>query len=380
MGITMSESRCPNVARFEDDGSLSKNPNHDVWICNTQRLQGEALLRSSFARDFFDVVLIDEAHHAEAFSYRLIRDHFQGAKFLLLTATPFRGDEKQIDAETIYTCTMTHAIEMRYLKNVCYAPIVIDTVLGIQKDGKSKVLKGKELSGMANELYKVSLHSEQAIAVVMSVAMKRVRELRTKSSNAVRHQMILQATDLAHMAVLIRVWKNHPDNLDPAPEDKKKNEGGLLSIDYVASSRGDSINQKVLDQLKSGNLDAIVHVGMLGEGFDHPPLSICCIFRRFGSFAPYAQFVGRVVRRIKGGHGAINDDDGDNKGYIVAHPALGLDRHWKVFSEADEQFPDDKLLKAAGGGSVGSRDCNSWKDLQDHVLSQDQTIDEKWFI
>lgn len=368
MGISNSSKKetnsGPNIAYYEDDGLLSKDRNHDVWICNTQRLQGDSLLRNSFARDFFDVVLIDEAHHAEAFSYRLIRDHFQAARFLLLTATPFRGDGKQIDAETIYTCTMTYAIEMGYLKNICYAPIVIDTVLGIRKDGSRQVLQGSQLPGLANELCKVSVHSEAAIAAVMSVAMKRVREMR-RNSTAIHHQIIMQATNLDHMSVLVRVWQKHPDN----------SEKDCLSIDYVASSRGDDVNQKVLDRLKSGRLDAIVHVGMLGEGFDHPPLSICCIFRRFGSFAPYAQFVGRVVRRLSGD----GVTDADNKGYIVAHPALGLDRHWKVFSEADERLPDDKMLKSSGGANTIDQ-RKGWLDLQDHVLSSNQAHGEKWFI
>ena len=353
----------PNVARYENDGSLSKDPNHDVWICNTQRLQGDSLLRTSFARDFFDVVLIDEAHHAEAFSYRLIRDHFQSAHFLLLTATPFRGDGKVIDAETIYTCTMTYAIEMHYLKNICYAPVVIDTVRGIQSDGSMQLLSGKDLPSLADELCKVVVHSEPAIAAVMTVAMKRVRELR-RNSTTIHHQIIMQATDLDHISVLVRVWKKHPHNhYDPDND-------APLSIDYVASSRTDDMNENVLKRLKSGRLDAIVHVGMLGEGFDHPPLSICCIFRRFGSFAPYAQFVGRVVRRLSGD----GVTDADNKAYVIAHPALGLDRHWKVFREADEHFPDDKLLKSTGGPK------SKWADLHDHVLSSDQACGEQWFI
>ena len=51
--------------------------------------------------------------------------------------------------------------------------------------------------------------------------------------------------------------------------------------------------EQVLADLRSGKLDCIVQVQMLGEGFDHPPLSVAAIFRPFASLSPYIQFVGR---------------------------------------------------------------------------------------
>ena len=50
--------------------------------------------------------------------------------------------------------------------------------------------------------------------------------------------------------------------------------------------------------LRSGVLDCIVQVQMLGEGFDHPKLSVAAIFRPFRSLAPYIQFVGRILRVV----------------------------------------------------------------------------------
>ena len=37
---------------------------------------------------------------------------------------------------------------------------------------------------------------------------------------------------------------------------------------------------------------------MLGEGFDHPKLSVAAIFRPFRTLAPYIQFVGRIMRVV----------------------------------------------------------------------------------
>src|SRR3712207_8659986 len=54
---------------------------------------------------------------------------------------------------------------------------------------------------------------------------------------------------------------------------------------------------------------------MLGEGFDHPPLSVAAIFRPFRSLSPYIQFVGRAMRvNVQHSPGHL-----DNEGIIVSH-------------------------------------------------------------
>ena len=52
------------------------------------------------------------------------------------------------------------------------------------------------------------------------------------------------------------------------------------------------MQEEILRDLRSGALDAIVQVQMLGEGFDHPPLSVAAIFRPY----PVAQPVHPVRR------------------------------------------------------------------------------------
>ena len=54
----------------------------------------------------------------------------------------------------------------------------------------------------------------------------------------------------------------------------------------------------VIQRLKEGLLDCIMQVQMIGEGFDHPHLSVAAIFRPFRSLSPYVQFVGRIMRVI----------------------------------------------------------------------------------
>jgi superfamily II DNA or RNA helicase len=315
----------------------------DVFVLNVQKLQGDKLLHT-FPSDFFDLVIFDEAHHAEAKTYRLIREHFQCA-FLYVTATPFRGDGIVIDAKLAYSCTMASAIEKKYLKNVCYEPVPVKSANLVSKDGSKTAVS--DISSM-DEVYWACRVSKECKLVVMDYAMNRLRKIRAISS--VKHQMIAQANDLEEAQELVSLWRKHSNN------------NGEFKVDYVGSSRPDNV--RVLEDLIANRIDIIIHVGMLGEGFDHPLLSICVIFRRFGSFAPFAQFVGRAVRRIKGA------SDEDNCAYVIAHPGLGLAKHWDMYKRADEGLPDDSLLERSSPNL-------DWVDLVDHVLGVEE---QDWFV
>ena len=71
----------------------------------------------------------------------------------------------------------------------------------------------------------------------------------------------------------------------------------------------------VLAKLRNNQLDCIVQVAMLGEGFDHPPFSVAAIYRPYRSLAPYIQFVGRVMRAVE-----PNDPRSpNNQGFVVSH-------------------------------------------------------------
>jgi len=95
-------------------------------------------------------------------------------------------------------------------------------------------------------------------------------------------------------------------------------------------------------RLTSGELDCIVQVQMLGEGFDHSKLSVAAIFRPFRTLAPYIQFVGRILRVI------VQNSPGhpDNYGHIVTHTGMNLDerlREFKLFESDDQKFSEEVI-------------------------------------
>jgi hypothetical protein len=134
-------------------------------------------------------------------------------------------------------------------------------------------------------------------------------------------------------------------------------------------------------------LDVIVHVGMLGEGFDHKRLSVAVIFRAFKSIGPFAQFIGRAVRwddsELRSQIPRSPSDPfeqvalteyGKNSchlitkplppsasptsmcllfvvrtqiAYVIAHPACGIGEVWRGFCDIDRETGEKPLEDAA---------------------------------
>ena len=73
----------------------------DSWfrivVGSVQSLQQEKRL-DRFPEDYFGTIIIDEAHHAITNGYRRVIDHFHDAKLLGVTATPDRGDMRDLGA------------------------------------------------------------------------------------------------------------------------------------------------------------------------------------------------------------------------------------------------------------------------------------------
>ena len=100
--------------------------------------------------------------------------------------------------------------------------------------------------------------------------------------------------------------------------------------------------EDVMRRLKSGELDCIVQVQMLGEGFDHQKLSVAAIFRPFRTLAPYIQFVESILRVIV----RNNRSHPDNYGHIVTHSGMNFDqrlKEFRLFEKDDQKFWEDVI-------------------------------------
>lgn len=105
--------RC-SVEKAEE---TSLNSWYRITVGSVQTLMRESRL-ARFSPDYFDTIIIDEAHHSISDSYQRILNHFTGAKVLGVTATPDRGDMKnlgQVFDSLAYEYTLPRAIKEGYL-------------------------------------------------------------------------------------------------------------------------------------------------------------------------------------------------------------------------------------------------------------------------
>ena len=91
-----------------------------IVVGSVQSMMREKRL-GQFPADYFDTIIIDEAHHSTSDSYQRVLDHFPGADVLGVTATPDRGDMKNLGTvfeSLAYEYTLPKAIKEGYLSPI----------------------------------------------------------------------------------------------------------------------------------------------------------------------------------------------------------------------------------------------------------------------
>jgi DNA repair protein RadD len=279
-----------------------------------------------FSDDYFDLILVDEGHHNVAPTWQRVFERFPAARVVSLTATPFRADEVPIEGEAIYKYTFRRAMERGYIKRMTarnVAPRELCFTFGGEEHTHSldEVLEMREEDWYSRG---VALAEESNISIV-DASIQHLNYLR--EANGLGHQLIGVACSMDHARQIRGLY-----------------EARGIAAKEIHSGQSLGVREETLRSLRNGTLDAIIQVQMLGEGFDHPQLSVAAVFRPFRSLSPYIQFVGRAMRvnvQRAPGHP-------DNEGIVVSHVGLNIDRHWRDFKDIDREDRDliDEWLSA----------------------------------
>jgi len=344
--VLPSDARLPRVVALER-GRVNEEDcrRADVIVTNVQQMQGWLPL---FPSDFFDLIVVDEAHHAPADSWQNINRAFPDAKKLYCTATPFRSDEQPIRAEPVYRYRLADAIAEGYVKNI----VRVDAVaaeMTFTEDGSEHSYTREEILDLREETW---FSRGVALSDVCNetIVDRSVQLLQAKNRRGTqRHQILGAACSIRHAERVAALYRSRG-----------------IDASFVAS-RGMTREERE-DRLQAydrGSLDAMVHVGILGEGYDNPNISIAAIFRPFRSVAPYTQFVGRALRALP------NGNDTDNLAHVVAHAGLNQEGHWQYFKQETAQaqvladFNAQPLSDAARGEDSRTSEEDSSRDRSD---------------
>jgi superfamily II DNA or RNA helicase len=295
--IELSRNGAPNL----DDCRRA-----DIVVANIHQA---LLYRHAFPESFFDLLIVDEGHHIPADSWQQIITHFRFAKKLYLTATPFRADGQPIDGDPIYRYRLADAIAQGYVKNLIRIDAVPNRLIFVAGDTRTEYSMHDVLNMKTEEWFSRGIALSQACnETILEKAVQLLNEKRRRSW--VPHQIIAAACSRRHAQQLVALCRRR----------------GLRTT-CLLSTMPIQEQHAIKEAIKANRFDCVVHVGMLGEGYDHPPFSIAAIFRPYRSRAPYEQFIGRTLRCIP--HAAPHD----NIAHIVSHVGLNLDHLWQAFRD-----------------------------------------------
>jgi len=322
------ESR-PLPCLIEYDSSVPKwvLTSASIVVLNIHKLQGrlESSLLNQVESDFFDMIIIDEAHHSTAETWKNAIKYFNKAKIIKVTGTPFRSDGQKIVGKEIYEYLLSRAMANGYIKsldNITYVPDELHLTI----DGDDKLYTVEQVFELLKRdedwISRSVAYSEECSR---KVAWESVKLLKKKKKNSpVPHKIIAVAISIRHAEQIKAIYQEY----------------GLSTA--VIHSEVEGEIQSIHKDIETNRVQVVINVMMLSEGYDHPYLSIAAIFRPFRTLLPYVQFVGRVLRAIPEGE-AVKVED--NIAEIVSHKNLYLDELWEYFKIASERSNTIKFLK-----------------------------------
>lgn len=316
-------SKGPWVAVLNSAANRGDLDDAHVVVTNIQQLaSGGGRWLTGLPADFFSLIIVDEGHHNAAPSWQDVFERFPDARVISVTATPFRADDQPVEGEMIYAYPIAQAMREGYIKHI-QASNVAPQKLTFTYRGDEREHELEEVLALRENTWfsrGVALAEPCNISIV-DASIEWLKHLRKSGHH---HQIIAAACTVDHARAIRHLYEERGWNAQEIhsgmPEEQQK-----------------AIKARLRD---TQELDVIVQVQMLGEGFDHPSLSVAAIFRPYRSLSPYIQFVGRIMR--------VNVQDAaghpDNRGIVVSHVGLNIDGLWDDFKRIDED--DQREIQA----------------------------------
>jgi superfamily II DNA or RNA helicase len=287
----------------------------------------------TFPNDYFDVIIVDEAHHVLADSYQRILNYFENAKVLGVTATPDRGDMRELGEffdSLAYEYTLPKAIKEGFLCPIKALTIPIKIDLG-------------------------------AVAV-------RAGDFRAEDVGSALDPYLHQIAD--EMTTHCRGRKTVV--FLPLIATSQKFCNILADKGFrVAEVNGQSFNRKqILDDFQEGSFDVLCNSMLLTEGWDCPTVDCIVCLRPTKIRSLYCQIVGRGTRILPG------------KDHLLLLDFLWLSERHELCRPAHLLAPDkdvaDMMTKniAAAGTPVDLEEAEE-QAISDSIAEREEALAKK---
>ena len=196
----------------------------------------------------------------------------------------------------------------------------------------------------------------------VSIVDNSLEKLEQLRQTGTRHQLIAVACSINHARQVRSLYR------------ERGYEAGIVHSN-PQRPQDEQANDEVMRDLYNGVLDCVIQVQMLGEGFDHPKLSVAAVFRPFRSLAPYIQFVGRILRVV-----VQNDPNHpDNYGHIVTHIGMNLDellKKFHMFENDDQRFWEEVTGGIEPDPPKGVLDGSARMKLHEDMVVSNEIVEQ----
>lgn len=229
-----------------------------ITVGSVQTMMREKRL-ARFPEDYFDTIIIDEAHHCISDSYQRVLQHFPEAKILGVTATPDRGDMKnlgQVFDSMAYEYTLPKAIKEGYLSPIkaLTIPLKLDlSGVGIQsgdfKSGDIATALDPYLQQIAEEMKNYCMDRKTVVFLPLVKTSQKFRDI--------------------------------------------LNEQGFKAAEVNGESKD---RAEILDAFDRGEYNVLCNSMLLTEGWDCPSVDCIVVLRPTKVRSLYSQMVGRGTR------------------------------------------------------------------------------------
>jgi len=220
----------------------------------------------------FGLVIVDEAHHAPAKTYRRVIDWYKrnpDIKILGVTATPDRHDEAalgQIFDTVAFDYEINDAIRDGWLVNILQTSVFVDGLDFSHARTTAGDLNGADLAKIMEE--EETLHGIATPTIELAKGRK----------------TLVFAASVHHAERLCEIFNRH--------------ERGCAR--FVCGKTAKDERRQVVEDYAAGRFQFLTNVGVATEGFDDPSIAVVSIARPTKSRALYAQMVGRGTRPLPG--------------------------------------------------------------------------------
>lgn len=301
-----------------------------VVVGSVQTLMRQKRL-DQFPEDFFDTIIIDEAHHCISDSYQKVLQHFPDAQILGVTATPDRGDMQnlgQFFESLAYEYTLPKAIKEGYLAPIkaLTIPLKIDmSSVSVQagdfKVGDIGTALDPYLEGIAEEMKKYCSDKKTVVFLPLVKTSQKFRDL--------------------------------------------LNEHGFQAAEVNGNSQD---RAEILADFEAGKYNVLCNSMLLTEGWDCPSVDCIVVLRPTKVRSLYCQMVGRGTRLFPGkDHLLLLDFLWHTERHELCHPASLICSNEEVAQKMTEN------LEEAAGCPIDIEEAEQ-KASEDVVAQREESL------